>query len=122
MTAILSPYGLDAGKSPEQLCAARSKRLHDAIQLKQPDRIPIQVGFGHMIAELTGATRQELFENPEKMREALVERRTAFSAGQRVGDVRRSVAWPGYWETVLPGGRGTAWKRMVRSRWSKTST
>ncbi len=36
----------DIGKTPEQLFAERTKRLQDAMQLKQPDRIPIQLGMG----------------------------------------------------------------------------
>jgi hypothetical protein len=106
MTAIFSPYGSDAGKSPEQLCAERSKRLYDAIQLKQPDRIPIQINFGSMIAELAGVTRQELYENPEKMRAALVSAALRFqpdSAGGMFGNPDlarvlgdRTTRWPGY--------------------------
>ena len=106
MTAIFSPSGPNAGKSPEQLCAERSKRLYDAIQLKQPDRIPIQINFGHMIAELAGVTHQELYENPEKMREALVSAALRFqpdSAGGMFGSPDlarvlrdRTTRWPGY--------------------------
>src|ERR1039458_4760745 len=95
MTAIFSPYGPNAGKSPEQLCAERSKRLYDAIQLKQPDRIPIQINFGHMIAQLAGVTRQELYENPEKMREALVSAALRFQPDIAGGDVRQSGPGPG---------------------------
>jgi hypothetical protein len=61
----------DAGKSPEQLFAERSKRLQDAIQLKQPDRIPIQLDFSYMLAEMNGVTRQEQHENGEKEMEML---------------------------------------------------
>ena len=80
--------------------------MYDAIQLKQPDRIPIQIGFGHMIAELAGVTRQELYENPEKMREALVGAALRFqpdSASGMFGDPNlarvlgdRTTRWPGY--------------------------
>ncbi len=80
--------------------------MYDAIQLKQPDRIPIQIGFGHMIAELAGVTRQELFENPEKMREALVSAALRFqpdSASGMFGNPElarvfgdRTTRWPGY--------------------------
>ena len=35
---------LDAGKSNEQLLAERSQRIADALNLKQPDRIPVSMG------------------------------------------------------------------------------
>jgi hypothetical protein len=80
--------------------------LYDAIELKQPDRIPIHIGFGSMIAELAGVTRQELYENPEKMREALVSAALRFQPdtasgmfgspelARVLGD--RTTRWPGY--------------------------
>ena len=37
----------DAGKAPEQLLAERTKRYADVYKLKQPDRIPIQLGIGN---------------------------------------------------------------------------
>jgi uroporphyrinogen-III decarboxylase len=61
----------DAGKSPQQLIAERSKRFADAYQLKQPDRIPIQLGLGYMLAEMYGVTRQEQHENAAKEQEML---------------------------------------------------
>ncbi|MBN1535688.1 MAG: hypothetical protein JW908_03065 [Anaerolineales bacterium] len=56
----------DAGKSTEQLFAERSKRIMDAFQMKQPDRIPIMLGLGYLLADMGGVTRQELYENPAK--------------------------------------------------------
>jgi uroporphyrinogen-III decarboxylase len=68
----MSPYvDPDNGKSPEQLLAERTKRFADAFQLKQPDRIPIQLMMGYMVAEMYGITRQEQHENGEKEQELL---------------------------------------------------
>ncbi|MBI5303905.1 MAG: hypothetical protein HY868_17340 [Chloroflexi bacterium] len=61
----------DVGKSPQQLFAERAKRIQDALQLKQPDRIPIQLGMGYMLAEMGGITRQEQHENGAKELELL---------------------------------------------------
>ncbi len=61
----------DAGKPSEQLLAERSKRMLDAIQLRQPDRIPISLGVGYLLAEMGGITKQELHDNPEKAQELL---------------------------------------------------
>jgi len=61
----------DAGKAPDKLYAERMKRYADVYQLKQPDRIPIQLGMGYMLAEMYGATRQEQHENGAKELEML---------------------------------------------------
>jgi uroporphyrinogen-III decarboxylase len=61
----------DAGKTAEQRFSERSKRLQDAMQLKQPDRIPIQLVMSYMLAEMYGVTRQEQHENAERELEML---------------------------------------------------
>jgi uroporphyrinogen-III decarboxylase len=61
----------DAGKTAEQKFSERSKRLQDAMQLKQPDRIPIQLVMSYMLAEMYGVTRQEQHENAERELEML---------------------------------------------------
>jgi hypothetical protein len=60
-----------AGKSGAQLLAERSKRLQDALELRQPDRIPISMNASYYLAEFGGITKQELIENPEKQQELL---------------------------------------------------
>ena len=67
-SSIASEY---AGKSGAQLLAERAKRLQDAMELKQPDRIPIQLTVSYMLAEIGGITKQELVENPVKAQELL---------------------------------------------------
>ena len=61
----------DLNKSPEQLLAERSQRLVDVMQLKQPDRIPISLGFGYMLPEMAGITRQEFQDDSKKAQELL---------------------------------------------------
>ncbi len=61
----------DEGKTAEQNFSERSKRLQDAMYLKQPDRIPIQLFLSYMLAEMYGVTRQEQHENAEKEMEML---------------------------------------------------
>jgi hypothetical protein len=58
----------DLGKSPDLLCGERDKRIQDAIELKQPDRIPILMGAGYLLAEMGGINRKELYDNPAKAR------------------------------------------------------
>jgi hypothetical protein len=53
-------------KTREELLAERTKRLEDAFALRQPDRIPISLNFGYMLAKMGGITCQELDADPEK--------------------------------------------------------
>ncbi len=61
----------DIGKSPEQLLAERTKRFQDAMQSRQPDRIPILLDMSYMLADMYGVTRQEQHENGDKELEML---------------------------------------------------
>ncbi len=90
--------------SPEYL--ARAKRIDDAVALKQPDRIPLQMMFGYHLAEAGGVTRLELLENPEKTQEIYeklaLEYQPDITMGlmggsgpsKILGD--RMTKWPGY--------------------------
>jgi len=64
-------HPLDVGKTAEQLFAERNQRMLDAMTCKQPDRIPLLMGMGYYLAEMAGATRQELYDHPEKQQEML---------------------------------------------------
>src|SRR5208337_3545979 len=69
---IDKPYSdPDVGKAPEQLFKERTTRLQDAMHLKQPDRIPIQLIMSYMLAEMYGVTRQEQHESGDKEIEML---------------------------------------------------
>jgi hypothetical protein len=106
MTTTSPAFAPDAGKTPEQLCAERSRRLLDATEMKQPDRVPIMVRFGYMLAELAGETRLAMYQNPQKAADALLQAARYFqpdTAGgyfgtpgpsQVLGD--RMSRWPGY--------------------------
>jgi len=61
----------DAGKTAEQNFAERFQRFQDAMKLKKPDRIPIQLDMSYLLAEMYGVTRQEQHENAEKEMEML---------------------------------------------------
>jgi uroporphyrinogen-III decarboxylase len=96
----------DRGKTPEQLFAERSQRVSAALQLKQPDRIPIQLPAGYLLAEMGGVSRQELQDNLDKQQELLEQAALRFQpdsimglynnprASVIVGD--RMTRWPGY--------------------------
>ncbi len=71
MFELTTPEIREGNKTPEQLLAERSKRLADALALRKPDRIPIQLGFGYMLSEMGGITRQQQHEDAEKEIELL---------------------------------------------------
>ena len=94
-------------ETPEQLLLARRKRLMDAYELRKPDRIPIRLNFGYMLARLGGITYRELDNNPAVAQE-LLEKWTCYFAPDMatgltsfvsavsvvLGD--RQTRWPGY--------------------------
>ena len=71
MTEKTAVSAIDAGKTPQQLFGERLTRLQTALKLGQPDRVPIQLGFGYMLAEMGGITRQQLHEDAAKEQELL---------------------------------------------------
>lgn len=90
--------------SPEFL--ARVQRIQDAVELKQPDRIPLIMGFGYFLSEYGGIAKQEQHDNWEKAQELLEDATlryqpdTSFGAwgtpeqSKALGD--RMTKWPGY--------------------------
>lgn len=97
---------LDVGKSPEQLLAERSQRVQDALELKQPDRIPVNMGAGYFLADYGGITHQEQQDNWEKAQELLERVALEFQPEQILGLFNnpgpslvlgdRMTKWPGY--------------------------
>ena len=58
-------------KKTQELGAERLKRIQDAYEMKVPDRIPITLNLGYMLARLEGMTHVELEQNPDRALEAL---------------------------------------------------
>lgn len=103
MTQTPSPKILDTDKTPEQLCAERNQRVMDALQLKQPDSIPLMIGTGYLLAEMGGVTKQELYENPQKTQELLEQAAHMFQPDLIFG------AWHTPKPSMLLGDRMTKW-------------
>jgi uroporphyrinogen-III decarboxylase len=97
---------LDAGKTPQQLGAERQKRLVDAMELRQPDRIPLLIRLGYLQAEMGNMTRLDVHQNPLKAAAELIKIAQRFQAdsisgaggspepSRILGD--QSTKWPGY--------------------------
>ena len=94
-------------ETPEQLLFARRKRLMDAYELRKPDRIPIRLNFGYMLARLGGISNRELDNNPAVAQE-LLEKWTQYFAPDMASGLTsfvsavsvmlgdRQTRWPGY--------------------------
>lgn len=105
MTVTTTEDGQPA-QSPELLLAERSKRVLDATQLRQPDRVPILMPFGNFLSQLEGVSQLELYEHPEKAQAALEKAALRFQPdlcdglfgtpepSRILGD--RMTKWPGY--------------------------
>jgi len=64
---------LDKGKSNEKLLAERQQRLNDALQLEQPDRVPLFMPAGYLLAEYGGVTHAEQHHDFDTAQELLEE-------------------------------------------------
>ena len=58
-------------KTTEELFQERNKRVNDAIQLKIPDRVPIELSFGYFPARYTGIPCSVVYYEPYKWLEAV---------------------------------------------------
>lgn len=98
---------MDTTKTPDVLGAERVRRIHDAMQLRQPDRVPLMMSIGYMLAELGGITKQELLEDPAKAQELLEKAALDFQPDSIHGPFPsdptphlilgdRMTAWPGH--------------------------
>lgn len=53
-------------KTPQDLYQERNKRINDAIRLRIPDRVPIEMSFGYFPAKYVGVPCSVVYYEPEK--------------------------------------------------------
>ncbi len=93
-------------ETPAQLLAERTKRIKDAYELRVPDRVPIFLNLGYMLARLGRITYQELERDSDKA-QALLEKYALHFAPDMISGVGfsplpsitlgdRQTKWPGY--------------------------
>ncbi len=99
----LNTYQPDAGKSIEQLVQERNARVMAALQLQKPDRTPILLGMGYLLAELGGITKQDLYDYPDKAQELLEAAAEFYQPDLIMG------AWHTPGPSVVLGDRMTKW-------------
>jgi hypothetical protein len=105
MSDIAVRTAVDQGKSPEQLLAERTKRVMDAAEMKQPDRIPIALRYGYFMSDILGCSHADVYK-ADKMQAALEKACGMFQPdyyGSIVGTPGHSrilgdqmTKWPGY--------------------------
>jgi uroporphyrinogen-III decarboxylase len=90
-------------KMPEELLAERTKRIKDAYEMRVPDRVPIDLNFGYMLARLGGITHEQLERDPDKAQELLEKYALYFEP-----DMARGASFSPL-PSVLLGDRQTRW-------------
>ena len=58
-------------KTVQELFQERNKRVNDAIQLKTPDRVPVEMSFGYFPAKYVGLPCSVVYYQPDKWLEAV---------------------------------------------------
>jgi hypothetical protein len=70
LKAIRDGIEKQAGKSAEELCAEREKRMSDAIALRVPDRVPVTIQTGVFSAKYAGIPLSAMYYDHAAYREA----------------------------------------------------
>jgi uroporphyrinogen-III decarboxylase len=63
-------WGMTMKNYAAELYRQREKRVNDAIALRVPDRVPVEVLFGFFPAKYSGMTVEEVMYDPEKLLQA----------------------------------------------------
>ena len=98
---------MDVTKTADVLGTERAQRIRDAIQLKQPDRVPLIMPMGYMLADMGGITRQQLLEDPDLCQQLLEKAAMEFQPDSIHGPIPsdstphlilgdRMTVWPGH--------------------------
>ena len=94
------------GKSVEQLYQERQKRLWDAIEMRQPDKVPVALGGNYLAARMDGLPYSALYYDPVAWKESYTKMMAEFepdtpaTVGGQSGSVleildAKTVRWPG---------------------------
>jgi hypothetical protein len=98
-------------KAIEQLAKEREQRVKDAVDLKEPDRVPVLIPMSYYPAKFAGITIADAYYNPKKWRQAYIQAvlylqpdRTSLTANQ-AGSVleglrSKQTLWPGHGVSV----------------------
>jgi hypothetical protein len=94
-------------KAPEELCQERARRVADALQLKVPDRVPLEIAFGYFPARYTGVPYEAAYYDYDGWLAAC--KKTVLDFGADVSSVQfffpgevlelidpKDMLWPGH--------------------------
>jgi hypothetical protein len=94
-------------KTPEELSQERAKRVAEAIQLKVPDRVPLEIAFGYFPAKYTGVAYEAAYYDYDQWLAAC--KKTVLDFGADISSVQsffpgkvlelidpRNMMWPGH--------------------------
>jgi hypothetical protein len=94
-------------KTPEELCQERAKRVAEAIQLKVPDRVPLEIAFGYFPAKYIGISSEAAYYDYDQWLSAC--KKTVLDFGADVSSVQpffpgkvlelvdpKNMKWPGH--------------------------
>ena len=98
---------MDVANTAGVLGEERARRIRDAMQLRQPDKVPLIMPIGYMLADMGGITRQQLLEDPELAQQLLEKAAAEFQPDSIHGPIPsdptphlilgdRMTVWPGH--------------------------
>jgi len=94
-------------QAPRETYEERARRVEDAIQLKEPDRVPVVLSLGYFPAKYAGITCADAFYNPARWKEASIKTVVDFAPDSAIAlgpdsgaalealDFKQMV-WPGH--------------------------
>ena len=93
--------------TPDELSLERAKRVAEAIQLKVPDRVPLEIAFGYFPAKYTGVAYEAAYYDYDKWLAAC--KKTVLDFGADISSVQsffpgkvlelidpKNMMWPGH--------------------------
>jgi hypothetical protein len=94
-------------KTPEELCQERAKRVADTLQLRVPDRVPLEIAFGYFPAKYTGVKCEAAYYDYDQWLAAC--KKTVLDFGADISSVQpffpgkvlewidpKNMMWPGH--------------------------
>jgi hypothetical protein len=94
-------------KTPEERCQERAKRIAEALQLKAPDRVPLEIAFGYFPARYAGVPYEAAYYDYDRWLAAC--KKTVLDFGADVSSVQfffpgevlelidpKDMLWPGH--------------------------
>jgi hypothetical protein len=96
------------GKSVAQLYAEREKRVTDAVNLKEPDRVPVNLALGEFVNRYLGISPSAAFYEPEVFKAAFIKAAVDFEPDMCGSPAGALMSGPGLETMDVETSRPTA--------------